>query len=240
MSGPELREQLITLAGAPALVASTSDPAVAAARGTVLVLHGFTASKEVQRTEAHALAAHGYLAVTLDAVGHGARRYPDFEARFATQGERQFFDVVQRSADELPGVLDALRALGWAHAGRIGACGISMGGYILFGAITARCAIDAVAAIVASPRWRGVPDSPHHQIDRYAPTALLMHTASDDVVVPPDDARELHRALVPRYAAAPDRLRYVEHAGEGHMLSEATWHVAWADVLAWFRRHLAG
>jgi uncharacterized protein len=239
MAGAEPQERTITLAGVPALVAFADDPARSADRGTVLLLHGLTAAKELQRSEAHSLARRGYLAVTLDAVGHGARRDPDFEARFTPdRAERSFFELVQRGADELPGVVDALAGLGWAQAGRVGACGISMGGITLFGAITARCTLDAVVTIVASPRWSQVAPSPHEQLDRYAPTPLFMQTASDDATVSPAAARELHRALVPRYAAAPERLRYLEHAGEGHMFSAAAWQLAWDETLTWFDRFL--
>jgi len=257
MSGGELREQEVTLAGVPALAAFAGtappfggtdgrgtptvegEPATAAERGTVLLLHGLTASKEVQRTEAHSLARHGYLAVTLDAVAHGARLDPDFAARFTSaRGERSFFELVQQGAAELPAVIDALGALGWVRPGRLGACGISMGGITLFGAITARCPLDAVVTIVASPRWRQVEPSPHEQLDRYFPTPLFMQTASDDATVSPFAARGLHRALVPRYATAPDRLRYLEHADEGHMMSAAAWQRTWGETLAWFDRFL--
>lgn len=238
--GAELHEQLITLAGVPALVASIEDPSETAGRGTVLLLHGLTGTKEVQRTEAHALAHHGYLAVTLDAVGHGSRRYPDFDERFAADGDRSFFEIVQRTADELPAVIAALAGLGWARPGQLGACGISMGGFILFGAVSAGCAIDVAATIVASPRWRHVPESPHQQLERYFPTPLLMQTGSADLTVSPDGARDLHRELLSRYASVPERLRYLEHEGEGHMFSPPAWHRAWDEVLAWFGRFLRG
>ena len=241
MSDMELQEHLVTLAQVPALVVAAEPPAAAAERGTVLVLHGLTASKETQRTEAHSLAERGYLAVAIDAVGHGARRYRDFEARFSAEhGERSFFDVVQRTADELPSVLDALARLGWTRPGCIGACGFSMGGFILLGAMSSRCAFDAVATVVASPRWLHVPESPHERLDRFFPTPLLMQTAGDDLVVSPSAARELHGALTPRYDSAPERLRYVEYPGEDHMVSEPTWRLAWNEILTWFARFLRG
>lgn len=65
-----------------------------------------------------------------------------------------------------------------------------------------------------------------------------MQVGAHDPVVPPAGAHDLHEALAPRYASAPDRLRYVEHAGEAHMFSERAWHRAWAEVLAWLERHL--
>ena len=115
-----------------------------------------------------------------------------------------------------------------------------MGGFILFGAITAGCAIDAAALISTSPRWLHGPTSPHTQLERYYPTALLMVTGADDEVVSPSEVRALHRALVPRYTAAPDRLRHVDYPGERHMMSERGWHLAWGEVLGWFERFLAG
>ncbi|HEX4419803.1 MAG TPA: alpha/beta hydrolase [Kofleriaceae bacterium] len=225
----------------PALLASMREPEAAAERGTVLLLHGFTAGKESQRNEAHSLARQGYLAVTLDAVGHGERRYPDFEQRFLHQDEatdRAFFTIVEQGAAEIAGVIAALHEQGWARPGRVGGCGISMGGFTLFGAIVARCALDAVVTIVASPHWRHTDHSPHTQLDRYAHTPLLMQAAERDATVPPAPIRVLYEALIPRYAAAPDRLRYVEHAGEGHMFSAEAWHRAWDDALAWFDRFL--
>lgn len=129
MSTAGRREQVISLADVPALAVASGAPGTAAERGTILLLHGLTAAKEVQRTEAYSLADRGYLAVTIDAVGHGARPYADFDARFAAdRGEASFFEIVRRTAAEIPAVLAALADLGWTHPGRVGACGISMGG----------------------------------------------------------------------------------------------------------------
>lgn len=233
----QMREHATTLGEAPALLVFTGPEPAAVARGTVLLLHGLGGSKEVQRTEAHSLADHGHLAVVVDAVGHGARRYPDFEHRFApARAERSYHEVVQRTAQELPAILQDLTDRALARPGYLGACGISMGGAILFGAIRA---FDAAATLVASPRWRHAPESPHERLDRFFPTPLLVQTAGSDTTVPPADARDLHAALLPRYAQAPDRLRYVEHPGEEHMLSGPAWARAWSEVLAWFDRFLA-
>lgn len=241
---PPLREQRCTLAGVPALVTSLAEPEAAAARGAVLVLHGLTAAKEVQHIESHSLARHGYLAVALDAAGHGERRLADFAERFSTpeRGERSFFELVSQTAAELPGVVAALRERGWAHPGRLGAVGISMGGFILLGAVVSRCPLDAVVAIVASPRWRGATpqgQSPHQRLDQFFPTPLLMITGSADETVPPGDARQLAAELAPHYQPDPSRLRYLEHAGEGHMFSKAVWDATWGETLAWFERFSA-
>lgn len=241
---PPLREQPCTLAGVPALLTSLAEPEAAAARGAVLLLHGLTASKEAQHLEAHSLARHGYLSVSLDNAGHGERRAADFAERFATpeRGERSFFELVAQTAAELPGVVAALRERGWAHPGRLGAVGISMGGFILLGAVASRCPLDAVVAIVASPRWHGdtpAGASPHQRLEQFFPTPLLMINSSLDDTVPPEGARELAAALAPHYQARPERLRYLEHPGEGHMLSKAAWDATWGEALAWLERFSA-
>ncbi len=234
-----LREEKLTLAGVPSLVTSADSPERAAARGTVLVLHGATASKEAQVRESRSLAERGYLAVAIDAVGHGDRRFPDGDARLAEDRvQRTFYEIVSQTAAELPGVIEALEARGWAQRGRVGACGISMGGFTLFGALVARCRLDAVVPIVASPRWKMVEPSPHQQLDHYFPTPLLMITGGADEVVPPETARQLHEALQPKYAEAPERLRYLELPGEEHMFSKDGWGQAWGETLAWFDRFL--
>ncbi|HEY8205849.1 MAG TPA: alpha/beta fold hydrolase [Myxococcaceae bacterium] len=235
-----MTEQPTTLAGVPALAVSKAPPEEAAAtRGTVLLFHGFTGSKEVQRTEAFSLARRGYLAITPDAVGHGARRFADFDRRFPPDlADRNYFEVVQQTADELPSLIAELQERRWALPGRLGACGISMGGAVLFGAIASGCAFGAAAAIVASPVWRHRPFSPHERLDRFFPVPLLLQNASADEVVNPAEARALCEALAPRYASAPERLRYFLHSGEGHMFSERGWHRAWGEVEAWFDRFL--
>lgn len=230
----------LRLHNAPALLTFEEDPERAARRGTVLILHGLSASKETQRPEATALAARGFLAVSVDAVGHGERRYGDFEDRFAHgTGSAAYLEVVRATAEELPEVAALLIERGLAAPGRLGGCGISMGGAILFGAMTSGLSLEAAATIVASPRWPGDDEaSPHRRLERYAPTALLIQTAAEDAIVPPLDARALHQALVPGYALHAERLRYIEHPGEGHILSEAGWRRLWAEVVSWFERHL--
>ncbi|WP_158623783.1 alpha/beta hydrolase family protein [Corallococcus llansteffanensis] len=224
------------LGEAPALVVGEGSTVAPGPRGTVLLLHGLGASKEVQRPEAQLLARHGYLAVIIDAVGHGERRYPDFDRRFAPdRAEQAFREVVSRSAAELPAVLGALAERGGSRPGAVGACGISMGGAILLEALGPELAVDAAVTVVAPPP-RG-----HEALERLArffPTPLLMQTAGADTLVPSQDARDFHHALLPRYASAPERLRYFEHPGEEHMFTEAGWGRVWEEVLGWFNRFM--
>lgn len=62
---------------------------------------------------------------------------------------------------------------------------------------------------------------------------LFSATAAADDTVPPAAARALHAALAPRYAAAPERLRYLEVPGAGHVMPERAWRGIWEEAPAW-------
>jgi dienelactone hydrolase len=222
------------LATAPALLARRED--LALPLPAVLVYHGLSADKEIQRKEIVTLAEAGLLAVGIDAAGHGERRLPDFEERFADpwgeETESLFFSLVQETLHEVPAVLDALEATGLAAPDRLALFGISMGAYITYGTIPAEPRIRAAVALLGSPEWPH-PDSPHHQADRFFPTALLSITGGKDVNVPPESARAFHSTLEPYYRAAPERLRYLEIPGAPHMMSEEDWGIAMREAVGW-------
>src|SRR5438874_2504125 len=73
-----------TIAGVPALVRFRGSPEAAAERGTVLYYHGFGGDKGRCEPYLTALAAAGFLGVSLDAAGHGDRRLADFDVIFAS------------------------------------------------------------------------------------------------------------------------------------------------------------
>jgi hypothetical protein len=92
----------------------------AAGRGTVLFYHGFGGSKERVEPGLVELARAGFLAVGLDAVGHGERRLAGFDTVFADQRrdehfeetETDFLRLIDATAAEIPSVIDDLVARG--------------------------------------------------------------------------------------------------------------------------------
>jgi pimeloyl-ACP methyl ester carboxylesterase len=229
----DLAEQRTTLAGAPALLVWRGDRARAAARGAVLFYHGLGAAKEANLLELRSLAKHGFLAVGVDNAGHGERRYEDFDVRFGTSDPRPaFLEAVSTTAAEAPRIVDAL------ETDRVGIAGISMGGFIAYGALLEDPRIQVATPILGSPRWWfDTPGSPHRAPERFYPRAILSQNAGRDENVPPHDARAFHAALAPHYAAAPELQRYVEYPESGHFMKEADWNTLWDNVLAWFDRH---
>ena len=235
------------IAGAPALLTSRRAPEVAARRGTVLVYHGFGADKSRLAELAGALADAGFLAVSVDIVGHGERRLPDWDEVFSEKRwadaeeatEAEFLALLRATAAEVPAIVDHLVALGRAHEGRLGITGRSMDGEISYAAVLAEPRIRAAAPMVGSPEWTlPWPDSPHRHAERFYPVPILSHGAELDEYVPARYIRDFHDRLTPLYAQSPQRLRYVEYPGVGHYLTPALWEQTYRRVVAWFERWL--
>jgi uncharacterized protein len=215
--------------------------------GTILVYHGLGACKEVQRPECRILADHGFLAVGVDAWGHGARGLPELESLLrGPDTHRTLLEMVHRSIEEIPAIVDGLTALLGPATGPLGIMGISMGGYIVFGATSRERRIRAAVSILGSPDWtvgaKGdewlLGESPHLRAQTFAPTALLMINAGLDTSVPPLASRAFAEALAPCYQATPDRLRYLEYPHSGHFMRDVDWHDAWRVSVSWARRFL--
>jgi uncharacterized protein len=238
----------LKLASAPALVVFRDSPQDSARRGTILFYHGFGASKETTVPILSRLATAGFLAVGIDGIGHGERRYVDFQTRFPpvephlrgnVQLEAAFLEVVRATAEEVPDILDALLAQHWASPEQIGISGLSFGGFVSYAAVVADKRIQAAAPVVGSPEWKlPWPQSPHLHLGRFYPTALLSQTAGLDTNQPPDAVRALHRHLAPYYAQAPERLCSLEYPNSPHDLTPQDDEQAWKAVVSWFETFL--
>lgn len=236
--------QHATLADAPVLMWGQGPPY----RGTVFLYHGLGASKETNEKELRALASRGFLAVGIDAVGHGERRYPDFEERMSSDSSHlEFLAMVRQTADELPGVWKSLKSSS-GGLGSLGVCGISMGGCVTFAAACNNGHIKAAAPILGSPDWslggmrkvdeKWWKDSPHHTPEWFPPVAMLVQNAGRDVNVPAQPARDFVKEACRYYGDEQDRLRYFEYPDSDHFMSEIDWEILWTRVLDWFERYL--
>lgn len=232
------RTQNDSLGGVPVLVSAAGTLEAAARRGCILLYHGLGGHKGVQQPELERLALAGFLAIGPDAVGHGERRWPDYEQRFAADGERAFYEVVQASVAELPRLIDALQQRGWCLARRLGLAGVSMGAFIGYSAAVSERRLGAVVAICGSPDFGKQPGSPHAHLDRFAPLPLFSVTAELDQTVPPRSVHELHRALAPSYVGQPERLRHLAWPESGHFMRAEDWDCSWREAIAWFTRFL--
>ncbi|HEX2822026.1 MAG TPA: alpha/beta hydrolase [Streptosporangiaceae bacterium] len=236
-----------TIAGVPALLGYRSSPELAMEHGTVLLYHGFGGTKARVEYYSAALAEAGFLAVSLDAVGHGERRYPDFDVTFSDQRwdtafdetEADFLKLIDDTAAEVPSIIDDLLARGWAREDQVGIGGRSLGGNVSYAAVLADTRVRAVAPVVGSPEWT-LPraHSPHHHPDRFFPAAVLSQAAEFDEHVPVGPIRDFHAKLAPRYAREPERIQYIEYSGVGHFLTPELNTESCQRMVAWFQRWL--
>ena len=234
----------LSLASVPALAMFRQSPERGAKRGTILFYHGFRDSKEEYKPILQRLADADFLAIGIDGIGHGERRYPDFEVRFPPfeprlmgnmQLEAAFLHTVQATVREIPLIIDTLLERQWAVPKRIGISGLSFGGLVTYAAVVTDRRIRAAAPVVGSPQWKlPWPESPHLHCDRFYPTALLSQTAGKDTNQRPDLVRAFHQHLAPYYVHAPQRLRYIEYPDSAHDLSPEDWEQAWNAVVRWF------
>lgn len=220
---------------APALLAWRT--AGVGPRPVVLWFHGFTADKGTHRPELELFADAGFLAIGVDAAGHGERRLVDFEQRLAgppEQRHRLFLSLVAQTVAEVPAIIDALPRN--ADAQRIAVGGVSMGACIVYGAIAAERRIRAAAALLGSPAWSGAGSASLPRPGLLP--ALLSITAERDDVVPPVAARAMHEELASLSPSRREFLRYRELRGAGHMLDPRDWDQAVREASAWFTTHL--
>lgn len=203
----------------------------------VLWFHGFGVDKETHRAELERLASAGFLAMGVDAAGHGERRLPDLDARQAAPREealRTMIELASRTADEVPEIVRVLAGEGVADAGRVAVAGVSMGGYLAYRAAVVEPGLRAAVALLGSPAWPN-GDSPHLHLDALSRTALLSVTGECDENVPPDATRELHRRLSAEWPGS--RQRYVEMQGAEHLVNGEQWDRAMDEMLRWLAQH---
>jgi uncharacterized protein len=229
-----------SLAGVPTLSVHAGSREDALKKGVVLFFHGLGGSKEVHERELQVFAERGLFAVGVDAVGHGERRFADFDARLNTGHPHfhgEFLNVIHGSAHEVPALLDALVTQHGANPERLSVGGVSLGGFITYGALLVERRLYAAVPLLGSPRWDDtLPHSPHHHPERLFPVALFSQTAGQDEVVSPQGAREFHARLEPLYASAPERLRYREFPLSSHMMRPEDWDEATRDAADWLVR----
>jgi dienelactone hydrolase len=228
-----------TLAGVPVLLAHPAPhPGHEGPPPVVLWFHGFRAAAADNRGELARIAAEGFLAVGVDAVGHGERHDPGLAARIAASPGGAL-PVMLAQADattaELPALVRALAEAGLGDPTRVSLVGVSMGGFLAYHAATVLTGLRAVVALLGSPVRPG-GDGPHRQPHAFHDLALLSITAERDASVRPDAARHFHDALAASHPE-PARARYLELAGAEHLMSGEQWETALTAMLDWLRAH---
>ena len=242
-----LLKEATTIASVPALLCFQASKEACVERGTMLFYHGFGGNKEKSEAHLESIAQAGFLVISLDAIGHGQRRYAHFTEMFNDERwtkepeatEADYLTIVRQTAAEVPMIVDALLSCGWARSECLGIGGISMGGEITYAAIVNEPRLRVATPILGSPEWElPWPESPHRHPECFFPVALFSQVAEKDEAVPTRFIRAFHEQLTPLYATAPDRLCYLEYPNVGHGLSPTLWETAHQHMVAWIKRFL--
>lgn len=203
----------------------------------MLWAHGFRADALAHAAELERVADAGFIAIGIDAVGHGARHDVQFEDRLrrSTGGALPVvLELVRQTVLELPALIDELVLHHAADRERISLVGISMGAFLGYHAIAEGVPLRAAVALLGDPIWAG-DGSPHRRLDRFANVALLSITAEHDVSVPPDPAIRFHELLQQTFETP--RHRHHELRGAGHLTSATEWAEAMDVTMGWLLRH---
>ena len=223
------------IGNAPVMMVFRDSVQTASQKGTILFYHGLLSNKMGSEKELRSLADNGFLVVSVDNFGHGGRKAQDFNSRFHSHNEhfeQNFIESIEDTIKEVPSIVDFL-SKDIIKDGKLGICGISMGGFITYGAAAIEKRFKAACPIAGCPKWKS-PNSPHLKPQNFFPTALLAQNGGSDISVWPAPARELNQELIQYYAQDPEKLAYVEFEGEGHFMSEQGWYFLWENVLNWF------
>lgn len=229
----------------------------------VLLINGFTGTKEEMLPRLRDLAARGFVAVAMDAWQHGERgteERADLWKRVFSNFRRHMWSIIGNTT------LDVLRVIDWAItelgvSNEIYMGGLSMGGDIAVAAAGIDKRISRVGAIVATSDWlrlgmreidhpeveipTGTPDAyaqffydqlnPQTHLDHYAHApAILFECAGDDTHVPPDGALRFQAEFRDRFPSKADRIKVNLVPNKGHM--DAREPIFWQDCLDWFTR----
>jgi dienelactone hydrolase len=226
----------LTVAGVPVLMARPVVPH-SGSIPTVLWCHGFRADALAHARELERCARAGFLAIGLDAVGHGARLDTGMSDRIARDGGALplMLEQVEQTVDELPNLIRTLSTDFNADAGAMSLVGISMGAFLAYRAVGAGLPVRAVVALLGSPEWSS-STSAHLVPQCFRDVALLSVTAEHDVSVPPAAVVRLHAALDTRYGRTSSR-RHDVLQGAGHLTSAQEWEQAMQATMGWLEQY---
>lgn len=209
--------------------------------GAVLMFHGLRSSIASLEAPGQRLARAGMTAILVDAPHHGGRHsevlatMPD---ALSLPGHYVLLQLLREARDEVPGFVDAARALG--HT-KVAVAGVSFGAFIALAAATVEPRLAATVSILGTPDWtprdgsvpadlaEAVAESPHLR-SFTPPRPLLLLNGAKDENVRPGGARVLASRLRPVYEAAGIPLVHREYPETTHWPSGDTWEDMWSTT----------
>jgi dienelactone hydrolase len=187
----------------------------------VIYGHGFRSHSRRHLERLYKLAESGFYVFALDAEGHGLRAAtgtPHIPTRDEDPWTADiFFNSLFKLSSEIETSLARLEEQSDLHAGqadltRIGAMGVSMGGYLAWHLASKLSAVKAICPLIATPEWKfydswsGIGlkpetaarvelESPHQRPQAFREKAVQIHSATEDQISPISGSRAFYHTL---------------------------------------------
>ena len=225
----------------------------------VLILcHGLGGSRWDNSGPMKEYSSAGYFCVSIDSRMHGGRAsHEELDRIIRKNGATDYYQVrrlIKETADDIPGVINALAKDHDADTSRVCIMGGSMGGYIAIRAAMIEKRIKAAVSLIASPIWSDLPMkrpyagpsatkeefddfckrfSPENFPEQFPHCALLMQIGGADVHYNLQNIKEFCEKLK-RYS--PDKSLYDVYIapGSGHTVTPEMWR----NMKEWFKKHI--
>ncbi|HSH35096.1 alpha/beta hydrolase family protein [Schnuerera sp.] len=222
---------------------------------TIILYHGWSSNKELQRMRGFILSAVGYQVIIPDAIYHGERNpLRNYDIDDAT---KYFWKTILNNIEESHIIIeDAISKYG-ADSNKIGVIGNSMGGFTAAGAFTHNPIIKALVAFNGSCGWRnfnkrfkefneisitGQLEKIEGKVNKLDPQnnlnllmdrpILLLHGDSDNVV-PIESQRIFYNKIKPMYKYK-DKIKFIEYPNLNHFVTTNMME----ESIAWFYKYL--
>ncbi|HJO93292.1 MAG TPA: alpha/beta fold hydrolase [Victivallales bacterium] len=208
-------------------------------RSCVLFYHGFGASKDIQMEELISLASNGFLTIGIDNIGHGDRKYSDFDTKFSEDNPERLQNIIEAvnsTADEICNIIDYLINNKIVKPANIGIVGISMGAFIAYKIPVLENRIKAISAILGTPEYSF--NNIYDYTKKYDIISLLSQNAAKDNIVSSIETKKLHQELRKTFKNPDDRFKFVEYPNSGHFMNETEWNKCWNLNLQWLKEKL--
>jgi len=220
---------------------------------TIILYHGWSSNKEMQRIRGFIFAALGYQTFIPDALYHGERNPLDNYHK--ENIPKYLWDVIFQSMDESSIVIDELVSKYNADLERIGVTGHSMGGFTAAGVFTHNPQLKTLAVLNGSCAWSNSNEifkeslfqdinayEIEYKVDIMDPMnnlqllkdrpIILLHGQSDDVVS--IKSQELFYQEAQPIYRHKNRLRIIKYLNLGHFVTTGMLE----DNIIWFKKHL--
>lgn len=227
----------------------------------LLVLHGFSGSKETHLDLGNRLARQGYCVVVFDAHLHGELEPPAFRESDRVSKLGKTLEMWVETSRMTATLVRYYSAQPQTPRRRIGLMGISMGGCVIchYLAHQATGPVDAAVCLIASPSWshlfeqsnakyagmdryftadylRRVQDmQPTNFLERFAPVPLLLLYGEQDDKFSLDDTLAAVKRLKALYPK-PSQVKSVVYPDVGHTVTPAMLEEAEMWLKRWIQR----